>query len=73
MNKVINKAKEKYFKHQQTYALCHYVIKNNKVKRKTSNMSCTFFLLDRFIENVMVNMLDLKCFQMRFYYHFLEK
>jgi hypothetical protein len=35
MNKVINKAKEKYFQHQQTYALCHYVIKNNKVKRKT--------------------------------------
>jgi len=34
MNKVINKAKEKYFQHGKTYALCHYVIKNNKVKRK---------------------------------------
>jgi hypothetical protein len=34
MKKVIDKAKEKYFQHKQTYALCHYVIKNNKVKRK---------------------------------------
>jgi hypothetical protein len=33
MNEVINKAKEKYFQHQQSYALCHYVIKNNKVKK----------------------------------------
>jgi hypothetical protein len=34
MNKVIRKAKEKYFQHEKTYALCHYVIKNNKVKRR---------------------------------------
>ena len=33
MNQVINKAKEKYFQHQQSYALCHYVIKNNQVKK----------------------------------------
>ncbi|CAF0767144.1 unnamed protein product [Rotaria sordida] len=34
MNKIINKAKEKYFQYPQTYALCHYVIKNNKIYRK---------------------------------------
>jgi hypothetical protein len=34
MKKVISKAKEKYFQHPQTYALCHYVIKNNKVNRE---------------------------------------
>ena len=33
MNEVINKAKEKYFPYRQSYAICHYVIKDNKVKR----------------------------------------
>ncbi|CAF1291798.1 unnamed protein product [Adineta steineri] len=34
MIKVLNKAKEKYFQHPKTYALCHYVIKNNQIYRK---------------------------------------
>ncbi len=75
MTKVMNKAKEKYFQHQQSYALCHYVIKNNKVKGKVNmnNIVFSFFLLNRFIENVMGNMWTSKCSPMRFYYHFLEK
>ena len=32
MKQVIQKAKDKYFQHQQSYALCHYAIKNNKVR-----------------------------------------
>ena len=31
MKQVIQKAKDKYFQHQQSYALCHYALKNNKV------------------------------------------
>ena len=75
MKQVINKAKEKYFQHQQSYALCHYVIKNNKVTDRV-NMNVVILcvsLLDRFIENVMANMWVSKCSPMRFYYHFLEK
>ncbi|CAF2045654.1 unnamed protein product [Rotaria magnacalcarata] len=34
MNTIIPKAKAKYFQHTQTYALCHYVIKDNKIYRK---------------------------------------
>lgn len=74
MNDVIKKAEEKYFQHTQTFALCHYVIKDNKVKYDEI-LSVFFYclLLNRFIENVMVNMLDFERFQMEFYYHFLEK
>jgi hypothetical protein len=38
MNKVIAKAKEKYFQHSQTFALCHYVIKNNKVRKNNKEI-----------------------------------
>ncbi|CAF1108853.1 unnamed protein product [Adineta ricciae] len=34
MKQVLEKATLKYFQHPQTYALCHYVIKNNKIYRK---------------------------------------
>lgn len=46
MKKVLNKAKEKYFPLKQTYGICHYVIKNNKVKRKTlMNVFLLFFFI----------------------------
>jgi len=32
MREVMKRAKEKFFEHPRTYALCHYVIKNNQVK-----------------------------------------
>jgi hypothetical protein len=31
MKHVLNKANEKFFRHKYTYALCHYVIKDNRV------------------------------------------
>ena len=34
MKQVLEKATRKYFQHPQTYALCHYVIKNNKVNTR---------------------------------------
>ena len=48
MKEVMSKAKEKYFQHPQTYALCHYVIKNNQVTNKKKgidqiNISCFVF------------------------------
>jgi hypothetical protein len=45
MNDVINKAKEKYFRHKESYALCHYVIKDNKVKRKKKTIDLLFFFI----------------------------
>ena len=74
MKQVLEKATLKYFQHPQTYALCHYVIKNNKVNTKCTWNKCKLLLFcDRFIENVTVNTQDLKCFPMRYSYHFLAK
>ena len=33
MRQVISKAKEKYFQHPNTFALCHYAIKSNRVSQ----------------------------------------
>lgn len=44
MRDVLNKAKEKYFQYPGTYALCHYIIKDNKVKKKIVNYILIFFV-----------------------------
>lgn len=43
MRQVMDQAREKYFQYPQTYALCHYAIKNNKVEPKT-HCSDEYFL-----------------------------
>lgn len=68
MKNVLEKAKEKYFQHTQTYGICHYVIKNNKVQKLIIIITRKerYLFIFRFIENVMVNMLDLNYFLMQF-------
>jgi hypothetical protein len=44
MRAVLEKASVKYFQHPKTYALCHYVIKENKVReRKHQDQQSLFF------------------------------
>lgn len=44
MKQVLEKAKIKYFQHTKSYALCHYVIKNNKVNQNFIKQIYSLFL-----------------------------
>ena len=72
MKQVIQKAKGKYFQHQQSYALCHYVVKNNKVGAD-GQLNRTLLARNRSIENVTVNTSASGHSRTRFFSRYLER